>query len=358
MSEEEIMKNWGEYSDPLVSICCITYNHENYIADTLESFLGQNTIFPFEVLIHDDASTDSTASIIKKYVKKYPKIIKPIYQVENQRSKFKSGMNPRFNFPRVQGKYIALCEGDDYWTDPFKLQKQVDFLEANPDYVLIHTAAGYKDEETNLFIEKFQKNDLPVYKQTENCAPLILTDSYGIITCTMLIKSDLVHQILDLYPNDFTGDYMMGDNQLQFHLARLGKFAYLDEATAVYRRHSGGATALYNLKQRFIFIKNVYYQRKSFAERYNYWEIIPEIDSKYLRSLFLLASKLRYKNEMQFYFQNLATNPLITKFDLQRFSLKMFLYNKVPFGYTIDKTLDILIKTVNYIKRKFKNILN
>ena len=111
---------------PIVSICCITLHHEKYIRDAIEGFLMQKTSFPIEILIHDDASTDDTANIIREYEEKFPNIIKPIYQTENQYSKGIS-ISATYQFPRALGKYIALCEGDDYWTDPLKLQKQVDF---------------------------------------------------------------------------------------------------------------------------------------------------------------------------------------------------------------------------------------
>lgn len=130
--------------EPLVSICCITYNHEKYIRDAIESFLMQKTDFPFEIIIHDDASTDRTADIIREYEKKYPEIIKPIYQTENQYSK---GVKPSYlTFKRSRSKYIAFCEGDDYWTDPMKLQIQVTFLEKNPDYVITYSAIKPFDE--------------------------------------------------------------------------------------------------------------------------------------------------------------------------------------------------------------------
>lgn len=122
-------------STPLVSIHCLTYNHAPYIRECLDGFLMQKTNFSIEVLIHDDASTDGTADIIREYEAKYPDIIKPIYQTENQYSKGVK-VSATFNFPRAKGKYIAICEGDDYWTDPLKLQKQVDFLESHPDYVM------------------------------------------------------------------------------------------------------------------------------------------------------------------------------------------------------------------------------
>ena len=115
---------------PLVSIDCITYNHCKYIRDALEGFLMQRTNFPVEILIHDDASTDGTAEIIKEYEKQYPWLIKPVYQTENQYSKH-NGTISKIQYGSALGKYIAFCEGDDYWTDPYKLQKQVDFLESN-----------------------------------------------------------------------------------------------------------------------------------------------------------------------------------------------------------------------------------
>lgn len=116
-----------------VSICSITYNHAPYIRECLDGFLMQECNFDFEVLIHDDASTDNTAEIIKEYQAKYPDIIKPIIQTENQWSKGVRTIQSTYNFSRAKGKYLALCEGDDYWTDPLKLQKQVDALEQHPN---------------------------------------------------------------------------------------------------------------------------------------------------------------------------------------------------------------------------------
>lgn len=140
-SEAEIMSYWQDcYADPLVSIVCITYNHEPYIRDALNGFLMQKTDYPFEVLIHDDASIDNTADIIRDFEQRYPNIIKPIYQTENQYSKGIK-ISPTFNFPRAQGDYIALCEGDDFWTCSDKLNWQVSFLRKNPKIFLsIHRA--------------------------------------------------------------------------------------------------------------------------------------------------------------------------------------------------------------------------
>lgn len=140
-TEEEIISTWSSANNaPLLSICCIAYNHEKYIEDALTGFLIQETDFPIEILIHDDASTDNTANIIRDYEARYPNIIKPIYQTENQFSLGRR-MNAEFNFTRALGDYLAICEGDDYWVDIRKLQKQVGYLVANPSYVLTFTDA-------------------------------------------------------------------------------------------------------------------------------------------------------------------------------------------------------------------------
>lgn len=118
-----------ENENIMVSVLCLAYNHEKYIRQCLDGFVMQKTNFKFEVIIHDDASTDNTANIIREYEEKYPEIIKPIYQKENQYSQGKKNIL----FPLTKGKYIAICEGDDFWTDDYKLQKQVDTLENNPN---------------------------------------------------------------------------------------------------------------------------------------------------------------------------------------------------------------------------------
>lgn len=140
ISQEEIMKQWNcnHTNTPLISIKCMTYNHQEYISQAIDGFLIQKTNFPFEVLIHDDASTDTTIDIIKEYQKYFPKIIKPIFENENQ---FKYRKHHEKINKVLRGKYIAFCEGDDYWIDENKLQMQVDFLEGNPEYGLTYTLA-------------------------------------------------------------------------------------------------------------------------------------------------------------------------------------------------------------------------
>ena len=117
---------------PLVSVICLTYNHEKYIRRCLEGLLKQKTGFDYEVIVHDDASTDATPDLVREYAEKAPDIIKPILQKENRFSRGLSIIEPVI-LPVLRGKYVAMCEGDDYWTDPLKLEKQVRALADHPD---------------------------------------------------------------------------------------------------------------------------------------------------------------------------------------------------------------------------------
>lgn len=137
-----------------VSIVCITYNQADYIRDALDSFLNQKTNFEYEVLIHDDASTDGTAEIIREYQSKYPETITAVLQKENQYSK---GIKvaTTYLYPKVHGKYVAFCEGDDYWTDVNKLQKQFDYMEIHEDCSMcMHNGLNVSKDKSTVFYSK------------------------------------------------------------------------------------------------------------------------------------------------------------------------------------------------------------
>lgn len=219
---------------PLVSISCITFNHAGYIRDALEGFLMQKTSFPFEILINDDASTDGTADIIHEYENRYPDLIFPIYQAENQFSKGLRGLSSRFNVPRARGKYIAICEGDDYWIDPLKLQKQVDFLEANPEYNMCWTRFKILEEDTgNLTIDKNEK----YFEGNEDRVEFDLEKFYKgwhIGMQTVVFKKEIYNT------GYFTRYKTARDIHLVTELLMNGKGACLNFFGAVYRQHEGG----------------------------------------------------------------------------------------------------------------------
>jgi len=216
--------------EPLVSICCLTYNHETYIKQCLDGFLMQKTNFPFEILIHDDASVDNTQNIIKNYELKHSDIIKPIYQKENQYSKG-IGVSRVYQFPRAKGKYIAMCEGDDYWIDPYKLQKQVDFLETHPEYVFSFHDSIILNQRTG---EKRMRIGDRQIENTVDLKSLIIQNN--IPTASIVFRNFLDYAQLP----DWIGKISKGDYGLCVLLAEEGPGKYLPEAMSVYRIHEGG----------------------------------------------------------------------------------------------------------------------
>lgn len=212
---------------PLVSISCITYNHKDFIRDALEGFLMQKTNFSFEVLIHDDCSTDGTTEIIREYADKYPNIIKPMYEQENQYQNGKPYGSEVWNYPRSKGKYIALCEGDDYWTDPFKLQKQVDFLEAHPEYGMCYTNFDLKNEDTGKYtIKAFDTLPQIFQKEFNSVEEFILRKGY-VCPPSWLFRKELM-------PKTTFGSL---DGTFVYFTQFLvnTKVKYLSDSTAVYR---------------------------------------------------------------------------------------------------------------------------
>ena len=215
---------------PLVSVVSITYNHEPYIRDCLEGFLMQKTNFPVEVIIHDDASTDHTADIIREYYEKRPDLFHVIIERENQYSQHKPIMAPLHEM--VQGKYIALCEGDDYWTDPLKLQKQFDFMESHPDCSLCFHNIVEKEE--------IDKTTPHMYFSFGYRSASDIFLKWTIPTCSSFFKKE----VGDLYNQIRTKDnrFVYGDIVVFLSATRIGKVWGDDQVMAVYRRHANSAT--------------------------------------------------------------------------------------------------------------------
>ena len=228
--QDDIIKNWPQQWDvPTVSIRCITYNHELYISQALDGFLMQETTFPFEIVVHDDASTDKTAVIIREYEEKYPKIVKPIYETENQYYKPGNPLGKIMN-NACKGKYIARCEGDDYWTDAHKLQIQVDFLEAHPDYSMCCSDAVILKQQKCLNWTCYNKDiDIP----TTN---MILGGGSFIQTCTLVYRRTLLNNYPDCCTQCHVGDY-----PLQIWAALNGKVRFFSKKMGAYRYLSAGS---------------------------------------------------------------------------------------------------------------------
>jgi len=177
-------------NEPLVSVCVQAYQHVNFIKDCLEGILMQKTNFEFEILLRDDASTDGTAEICKDYASKYPDLINLLAYEENQ---FSQDVRPFIdNVRRARGKYIALCEGDDYWTDPYKLQKQADFLKANPEYGMVYSNVKYVDVvNAEITPSKYHRVRQSALKNGYMFYDY-LKGNFSIMTNTVLFRADLI----------------------------------------------------------------------------------------------------------------------------------------------------------------------
>lgn len=220
---------------PLVSVLTLAYNQAPYIRECLDGILMQKTNFAFELLIHDDASTDGTTDIIREYEAKYPYIIKPIYQTENQYTRGGKIME-RFMYPRAKGKYIAMCEGDDYWTDPLKLQKQVDFMEANPDCSLCcHHINEYLQVEN-----KFKPREYPyILKGNKKGAFFNNNDrinNWYVDTLAILFRKDKLLSVM----SNLSKYTKTVDIYLFYNLLKGSKGFYFRDTMAIYRKHLGG----------------------------------------------------------------------------------------------------------------------
>ncbi len=217
-----------------VSIFCTTYNHRNYIGKALESFLMQKTDFQYEILVHDDASTDGTADIIQDYAARYPDRIIPVLQTENQFSKGHPRAMKDHLEPLAHGEFAAFCEGDDYWTDPNKLQKQVDILERHPECSFSVHAARYVTHDTEEFLRYS-----PLYPNHGDKI-LHFNESARIFFPTASILCRL--SFLKESPRDWfleTGDYA-----LRAYLLSRGDVYYIDEVLSAYRFHAPGCATL------------------------------------------------------------------------------------------------------------------
>jgi glycosyltransferase involved in cell wall biosynthesis len=238
----------------------MTFNHANFIRKCLEGFVMQKTNFKFEVFVHDDASTDNTADIIREYESNYPDLFTCVYQIENQF--LKQNAMTSIIFPKTKGKYISLCEGDDFWTDEYKLQKQVDVMEADPLLSCCFHGVEVKNEIADITYE------YPVpSKRVLNFKDIF--NKHYIATCSLLFR-------LSFLPNplpDWFSKSKIGDIPLELMLADKGDFVFIDEKMACYRRniHSLTSSKKQIKEGRKIYLYAYTNLNKQFG--YKYWQL-------------------------------------------------------------------------------------
>jgi glycosyltransferase involved in cell wall biosynthesis len=215
---------------PILSIICPTYNQEKFIGQALDGFVMQKTEYPFEIIVHDDASTDKTAAIAKAYEDKFPHLFSNIYQSENQLSKSIDNVT-KITFNAAQGKYLALCEGDDYWTDPYKLEKQIRFLENHPTYVgcFHNTEERFENDDNKASFLYCDDSNAKDYSFGE------LSLNNPIPTCSVVFRNKLFADFPKWYRT-----LKMGDWPLHLLNAQFGNYWYMPKVMGVHRLHSEG----------------------------------------------------------------------------------------------------------------------
>jgi len=297
-TEKEIMQHWeGDLNTPLVSICTITYNHENFIEEALDSFLMQETNFPFELVVDDDLSPDGTVDIIKKYMKKYPNIMNVNLRTKNVGSM----TNFIENMQRAKGKYIALCEGDDYWTDSLKLKKQVDFLKINPIYSgCFHDCIVMNNKIDGKGEEYLRIGD----KQIDKDVDLVSIINKNNIPTASIVFKNFIEDIPKYLTETSKGDYA-----LMIMIAEHGKIKYIPEVMSVYRIHNGGiwssksliyhhkeAIKFYDLLKEYFIGYDKVLDKINLKSKHTYFEISMILirEKKRVESLYYFLSSLKF----------------------------------------------------------------
>lgn len=265
-------------SPVMVSIKCLTYNHAPYIRQCLDGFIMQNTDFRYEAVVHDDASTDGTNIILREFAGKYPDIIIPQFEDTNQHTNpTKGGITKNMN-PIIRGKYVAFCDGDDYWTDPMKLQKQVDYLEAHPECGMVYTQAKQYFQETGEFIDGWAaQSDFEDLLQNAN----------KIMTLTAVCRSELYVQYWENI--GFQNKFKMSDFPKWLYISKHSKIHFMDDVTGVYRILKNSASHNSDVYKKADFLVSTYHVRCYFAKKYGREELLDVLASNEADNLLRLS---------------------------------------------------------------------
>lgn len=325
----------------MVSISCITYNHQKYIRECLESLLMQKTDFKYEILIHDDASTDRTSEIIEEYRKKYPDIIKPIFQKLNQYTQGIRQINYNFNYTRAQGKYIAICEGDDYWTDSYKLKKQVDFMEKNPECTFnFHNAIVINEANTKKsrrVIPWLNENKSFFYSQSRKYTSGELQLLGFIPTASFMFPKYVINN-----PPEWFLNAPVGDNSIKLLASSHGYAFYTNEDMCIYRFNVlNSETTKWLIESKEVVIKRI----DGFLTMLDAFNLYT--DYKYEKDIEL--SKLTWKVQKII---NTGNNKKLKNEEYKKYleilpifsQMKIFLFAYFPSGFKVIKKIKNLLR--------------
>ena len=327
----------------MISIVVTTYNHEKYIAQCLDSILMQQTSFPFEIILGEDKSSDTTREICKQYAKQYPDKIKLFLRSRKDVIYINGNATGRFNFlenvKAAKGKYIALCEGDDYWTDPLKLQKQVDLLENKTNLIACHHWQKIAVEKEGAFIEKdAPKNGHGYFAEKVATVKHIFNNQVRVKTRTLMFRNIINAQF---FPS-WIYKVAFGDVPLSYLLGQHGDFGFIDEEMAVYRQTNVGVSTAG--------LKELGAQKFRVQHMKNWIEIWDYADKLYKHKYHKEASKT-----VSSFYQTIFLNLPITFKTVSG----LFLYNIFTRNLSVVKTFahtkQILLFYGKHLARKIKN---
>lgn len=234
-NETQIVAQWGGATAPVVSVVCITYNQRPYIEDAIRGFLSQKTSFPYEILIQDDVSSDDTRSVVLEYASRYPRIVRPILPSRNLYSR---GIKPTFHAVMFsEAPFVALCEGDDYWIDPHKLQKQFMVIDDSPHVTLVHSAGLRQDDRGIRRVDYSAPGD---FDDRQSAATTLMLGN-SVLTATAFYRRGVFEELRNSRDR-LDPSWPFGDYPLALQAVVMGKVVKLQDATAVYRAVSGSLT--------------------------------------------------------------------------------------------------------------------
>lgn len=284
----EVSGNFKNRKNPIVSVLVLTYNQVNFIQQCIESLLNQKTDFNFEIVIGEDDSTDGTREICKKLLSQYPGKIRLLLHWEINKIKNSLGnptgkFNLMYSIQKCSGKYIAFCEGDDYWTDEFKLQKQVDFLESNAEYVAVFTDFDKLYDQTGKMINDFNSNSRKIIKTSDiSMNHLFSRDIKYMRTLTSIFRASVLKEF------KFYFLHAAGDSQWILHALQSGKIKYFNYSTGVYRVLNESASHSKSFTKKQLFLENYV----SFLNVANSRYSLHRRERRYVKKMNLMA-KLR-----------------------------------------------------------------
>ena len=316
----DIKKNVIEYSDipsnlfPLVSVIVITYNQEKYIQQCIQSILDQKTDFRFEIILGEDASTDTTRAICEKSQKQNPEKIRLFLHHSENKIKDKQGnptgkFNLIYSIAQCTGKYIAICEGDDYWTDTSKLQKQVDFLENNSEYGAVFTDFDKLSNNSGVIRPNFNQDRFKVVDDLEITSTNLFSKNVKLLrTLTSIYRADILKSFKFYYL------YAAGDTQWIFHSLQYGKIHYMNFSSGVYRVNEESTSKSPSFEKKQLFLENYVSLLSHLKQEYK----LSFLDRRYIQKTSWMSKLRRFAHDKKYLKLTMTTFKLLLVFHWSR----------------------------------------